>query len=122
MLNRQRYPTDEEIRTGLEDNLCRCGVYDRALRAIKRAAGLSVASVSYEVEERRQGEFQPEPPTSPTDALPHTLTVTPDLDAWVRINTDGTITLLTGKVELGQDIKTSIAMIGADLDSAAGTA
>jgi len=32
----------------------------------------------------------------------------------VRINTDGTITLFTGKVELGQDLRTSIAMIGAD--------
>ncbi|MHB1317640.1 MAG: molybdopterin cofactor-binding domain-containing protein, partial [Anaerolineae bacterium] len=32
----------------------------------------------------------------------------------MRVNTDGTITLFTGKVELGQDIRTSVAMIGAD--------
>jgi nicotinate dehydrogenase subunit B len=113
LLDRNPQPTDAEIRAEMTDNLCRCGVYDRVLRAIKRAAGLPVAS-SYEVEELKEDELQPESPTSPTGALPHTLTKTPDLDAWVRINTDGTITLLTGKVELGQDIKTSIAMIGAD--------
>ena len=39
---------------------------------------------------------------------------TPDLDSWVRINTDETVTIFTGKAELGQDIKTSLAMIGAE--------
>ncbi len=38
----------------------------------------------------------------------------PDLDAWIRINADGTVTLFTGKVELGQGIKTAIARIGAE--------
>ena len=38
----------------------------------------------------------------------------PDLDSWVRVNEDGTITLFTGKVELGQGIKTAIARIGAE--------
>jgi CO/xanthine dehydrogenase Mo-binding subunit len=38
----------------------------------------------------------------------------PDLDAWIRIHADGTVTLRTGKVEIGQGIKTAIAMIGAE--------
>jgi nicotinate dehydrogenase subunit B len=38
----------------------------------------------------------------------------PDLDTWIRINGDGTVTLFTGKVELGQGIKTAIARIGAE--------
>jgi isoquinoline 1-oxidoreductase subunit alpha len=32
-------PTDEEIVTAMEGNLCRCGTYQRIKRAIKRAAG-----------------------------------------------------------------------------------
>ena len=35
----------------------------------------------------------------------------PELDTWIRIHADGTVTLRTGKVEIGQGIKTAIAMI-----------
>jgi nicotinate dehydrogenase subunit B len=38
----------------------------------------------------------------------------PDLDTWIRIDSDGTVTLFTGKVELGQGVKTAIARIGAE--------
>jgi CO/xanthine dehydrogenase Mo-binding subunit len=38
----------------------------------------------------------------------------PDLDTWVRIDAEGTVTLFTGKVELGQGIVTAIARIGAE--------
>ncbi len=108
LLDRNPHPTDAEIRAEMADNLCRCGTYDRVLRAIKRAAGRPVESPPYEVEERRDQEIRP------TDALSPSFAKASDLDSWVRVNTDGTITLFTGKVELGQDIKTSIAMIGAD--------
>jgi CO/xanthine dehydrogenase Mo-binding subunit len=50
----------------------------------------------------------------PTDDLPHPLRHTPNLDAWIRIGTDGTVTVLSGKVELGQDLRTAVAMIGAE--------
>lgn len=36
------------------------------------------------------------------------------LDAWLRIGTDGTVTVFTGKVEIGQGILTVIAQIAAD--------
>jgi nicotinate dehydrogenase subunit B len=108
LLDRNPHPTDAEIRAEMAGNLCRCGTYDRVIRAIKRAAGRPVESPPYKVEERRDQEIQP------TEALSPSLVQTPDLDSWVRVNTDGTITLFTGKVELGQDIKTSVAMIGAD--------
>ena len=32
-------PTDDEIRGALDRHLCRCGVYGRAVRAVRRAAG-----------------------------------------------------------------------------------
>ena len=36
------------------------------------------------------------------------------LDAWIRINADGTATVFTGKVELGQGILTALAQIAAE--------
>ncbi len=38
----------------------------------------------------------------------------PDLDTWIRIERDGTVTVFTGKVEIGQGIKTAIARIAAE--------
>jgi nicotinate dehydrogenase subunit A len=40
LLWRQPHPTDEQIRTALDGNLCRCGSHPRILRAVKRAAEL----------------------------------------------------------------------------------
>jgi CO/xanthine dehydrogenase Mo-binding subunit/aerobic-type carbon monoxide dehydrogenase small subunit (CoxS/CutS family) len=115
LLDRCPQPSDDQIRAEMSANLCRCGVYDRVLRAIKRAAGLPVASPAYGDGGLVEPEGQPAARVRiGQGALPHTLAQTPSLDAWVRINSDGTITLFTGKAELGQDIRTSIAMIGAD--------
>jgi CO/xanthine dehydrogenase Mo-binding subunit len=50
----------------------------------------------------------------PETELSPSLTRNPELDAWIRIHADGTVTLFTGKAELGQGIKTAIAMIGAE--------
>jgi aerobic-type carbon monoxide dehydrogenase small subunit (CoxS/CutS family) len=38
LLAQRPHPTDDEIREALAPHLCRCGVYARALRAVKRAA------------------------------------------------------------------------------------
>jgi nicotinate dehydrogenase subunit A len=40
LLQKNSKPTDEEIRTELEPNLCRCGTQMRILRAVRRAARL----------------------------------------------------------------------------------
>jgi CO/xanthine dehydrogenase Mo-binding subunit len=112
LLNQRRYPTDEEIRAALADNLCRCGVFDRVRRAIKLRIGYPAATPIYEVS-RPEPLAEPEPPT-PTGGLPEPLRQTPDLDAWVRINIDRTVTLFSGKVEYGQGIKTALAQMGAE--------
>jgi CO/xanthine dehydrogenase Mo-binding subunit len=54
--------------------------------------------------------------TSDSDApvLSPSLDRNPDLDTWIRIDEGGRITLFTGKVELGQGIKTAVARIGAE--------
>lgn len=46
--------------------------------------------------------------------LPGSLAGNRMLDAWLRINSDGTVTICTGKVELGQGILTALEQIAAD--------
>jgi aerobic-type carbon monoxide dehydrogenase small subunit (CoxS/CutS family) len=43
LLARRPKPSDAEIRDALSGNLCRCGVYTRAIAAVKRAAELALA-------------------------------------------------------------------------------
>ena len=46
---------------------------------------------------------------APEAELPGDLKDTPMLSAWLRINADETVTLLIGKVELGQGAVTAVA-------------
>src|SRR5262249_12995790 len=47
-------------------------------------------------------------------ALPGSLNTNRRLDAWLRIDPSGTVTILTGKIELGQGIGTALTQITAD--------
>jgi nicotinate dehydrogenase subunit A len=38
LLDRSRNPSEEEIKNALADQLCRCGVHNRVVRAVRRAA------------------------------------------------------------------------------------
>jgi nicotinate dehydrogenase subunit B len=49
-----------------------------------------------------------------TRPLPGSLKQSPYLDAWIRIAADGHVTVLTGKVELGQGMKTALLQIAAE--------
>ncbi len=49
-----------------------------------------------------------------TLALPQSLKNNPQLERWVRFNADRTVTVYSGKVELGQGIVTAIAQIAAE--------
>jgi CO/xanthine dehydrogenase Mo-binding subunit/aerobic-type carbon monoxide dehydrogenase small subunit (CoxS/CutS family) len=109
LLNRHPQPTDEQINTALSQNLCRCGVYDRVRRAIHRAAGQPV-SAAPRATQTCSGENAP----FARGVLPGPFAQNPGLDDWVRFNTDGTVTVFSGKIELGQDLRTAIAMIAAD--------
>ena len=52
-----------------------------------------------------------QPPRAP---LPGSLAKTPLLDSWIRIDADGSITVFTGKAELGQGIKTALMQVAAE--------
>lgn len=40
LLDRNPSPTDEEIKSGLQGNLCRCGAHARVIKAVRRASEL----------------------------------------------------------------------------------
>ncbi len=113
LLNRIRYPTDDEIREGMAENLCRCGVHDRVRRAIKLRVGRQEVDPIYQVLPGKALPSEPDDP-SHSEYWPSSLLNNPELDSWIRINADGTVTVLTGKVELGQGIKTALAQIAAE--------
>jgi nicotinate dehydrogenase subunit A len=52
LLQRVRKPTDQQIRTELEPNLCRCGTHMRIIRAVKRAAQLMDTAALTPADER----------------------------------------------------------------------
>jgi CO/xanthine dehydrogenase Mo-binding subunit len=50
----------------------------------------------------------------PAPKPPGSLATTPYLDSWIRIDADGSITVFTGKAELGQGFKTAFQQIAAE--------
>jgi nicotinate dehydrogenase subunit B len=59
-------------------------------------------------------EDQPAPAAAPAPKPPGSLKDAPFLDAWIRIDADGSITAFTGKAELGQGFKTAFQQIAAE--------
>ncbi len=57
---------------------------------------------------------QAQAPAAEKPRLPGDLNIVRNISAWIRINSDKTVTLLIGKVELGQGILTAVAQICAD--------
>jgi len=52
--------------------------------------------------------------TATAPKLPGSLKTTPALDAWIRIDTAGKVTVCTGKAELGTGISTAFMQLGAE--------
>ena len=57
-----------------------------------------------------------EPPAAaaPPEVLPGSLAHTPMLDAWIKVDAAGRATVFTGKVELGQGLKTALIQLAAE--------
>ena len=118
-------PTEAQIRKALAANLCRCGTHNRIVRAVQRAAkevGMNTSSRRNFLKSagahrrrlqlersRRCSRSRPRVP-----ALPGSLNTNRMLDGWIRINANGTVTVFTGKCELGQGILTALAQIASD--------
>ena len=57
---------------------------------------------------------QDAPATAPAPSPPGSLKTSPYLDAWLRIDANGSIEVFTGKAELGQGFKTAFQQIAAE--------
>ncbi|MFL6793281.1 MAG: molybdopterin cofactor-binding domain-containing protein [Bradyrhizobium sp.] len=53
-------------------------------------------------------------PSAPAPKLPISLAANPKLSSWLRFSAEGKVTVLPGKVEIGQGIVTALAQIAAD--------
>ena len=73
-------------------------------RGLLAAAGGLLVSVS----------MRPAQGADEAGALPGSLKTAPLLDAWIRIEPDGAVTAFTGKVELGQGLRTALTQIVAE--------
>jgi nicotinate dehydrogenase subunit B len=78
-------------------------------RGFLAASGALVVSFSLQPAGRLRAQPSAEAPT-----LPGSLGNTSLLDAWIRIDADGGVTVFTGKAELGQGIKTALIQIAAE--------
>ena len=78
-----------------------------ALNRRQFTAGLGAIVVAFSLDPRHASGQEP-------PRLPGSLQTNRKLDGWLRINADGTATVFTGKVELGQGILTALAQIAAE--------
>ena len=140
LLERDPRPTDDVIVGALDGNVCRCCTYPRILRAVRRAADPASPAVAEpspnaavppplidarkapwhlrSPEERDYFEalgdglvvVLPPPEGEPSWAGAWTTTG----GVWLHVGGDGVVTAFTGKMEMGQDNTTALAMIVAD--------
>lgn len=80
-------------------------------RALLQGAGALVVGFSLDPVHAQQAATTP--PAAPVK-LPGSLTGTPYLDSWIRLDSSGNVTVFSGKAELGQGIKTALLQIAAE--------
>ncbi len=83
-------------------------VIDR--RGALAGGGALIVSFSLPAVAFAQDQTAPAPPPKP----PGSLAKAPFLDSWIRIDADGSITVFTGKAEIGQGFKTAFQQIAAE--------
>ena len=76
-------------------------------------AGSGVLIVSFSLS-NAFAQDQAAPAAAPAPKPPGSLATSPNLDSWIRIDADGSITVFTGKAELGQGFKTAFQQIAAE--------
>ncbi len=81
-------------------------------RALLRTSGALI--VNFALAAEGMGQEASAPAAVPSPPLPGSLKTAAMLDAWIRIGSDGSITVFTGKSELGQGAKTALIQIAAE--------
>jgi len=110
-------PTDDEMRSALDGNICRCGAHARILAALRHAAQgearlqaavtspPDVETPNEQLAHRRESPWDlARDDESLFDRLGDGLLVVPDDagGAWLHVGADGRNTVASGKVEMGQ--------------------
>jgi nicotinate dehydrogenase subunit B len=133
LLARDPAPDEPAIQATLAEHLCRCGAHHRILRAIRRLAGHDVPPAPRVTPAQglgvppsaKSGASAAAPPTRsvpgqgvPDDTpVPQAIGAAPRIEQWLRPLPDGRIEALSGRVELGQGLRTALAqLVAAELD------
>jgi nicotinate dehydrogenase subunit B len=74
--------------------------------------GSGALFVSFSLAPAAIGQVAPNAPKPPS--LPGSLNTARLLDAWIRVDADGGVTVLTGKAELGQGVHTALRQVAAE--------
>jgi nicotinate dehydrogenase subunit B len=83
-------------------------------RAVLAGTGSLVVAFALRPERLLAQEPGAQGPTANGPKLPGSLGKQPLLDAWIRIDAKGNVTVFTGKAELGQGIKTALIQVAAE--------
>lgn len=119
----------EAIREALPEHICRCGTHVRLQRAAERAVQAAAAGGTAGEAEGPAAPAEAAPKLSEAcagacgalESLPEPFSVYPRVQSWIRVLPDGGVEVLSGKVELGQGIRTAMSQIvasqtGLDVD------
>jgi isoquinoline 1-oxidoreductase beta subunit len=98
LLARCASPREADVDDAMSGVLCRCGSYQRIRRAIRRAAAADQSKPSPSLARAHVGGIASEVTLNP----------------WIRVATDGTVTLIVGQSEMGQGAATGLAMLAAE--------
>lgn len=101
----------DDLIAKLAEHICRCGTYTRILRAARQALAPDSDEESRNSDAQRPWEVLSH--TNPTDEWrqPDIVERYPDVESWIRLSESGRVEVLTGKVELGQGIRTALGQI-----------
>lgn len=109
-LQRRGACTRDELVTTLDEHVCRCGTHSRILQAASAALGLSLQPrevTCARVEPADAGLEGAATAAPPSPSLEHH----PRVEQWLALRADGRVDVRTGKVEIGQGIRTALAQI-----------
>ena len=113
-------PSREKVMDAMEGNLCRCSAYKRILEAIESVArGEGRSGMSPDLDRRSflklvGGGIVVLVRLGPSPALAQGGGYPKDLNAYLRIDEDGKVTVFSGKIEMGQGVMTSQAQMAAE--------
>jgi len=136
-------PSEADIRAALDGNICRCGVYQRIVDAVQRAAAMPEGATAPDTAGDAAALPEAAPPHAPWDlsgdadrtwfdvlgdglvvvlppgAGPTRRQRPPGIwmhngGAWLHVGATGTVTAFTGKVDVGQDNRTELSLMLAE--------